>query len=153
MPDFRYETYRKESDWIQKYIFPGGLLPSLSALQAAMIRHTSFHVEHLQNIGIHYAPTLRAWRERFEKQIKTIEALGYDKKFQRMWRYYLAYCEAAFATRELNNLHLVLARPNRETHREGLNVSGNDFPDFLTLQHQRIGGAHLDGATVKMRRY
>jgi cyclopropane-fatty-acyl-phospholipid synthase len=110
IPDQRYEAYSRSVDWIQKHIFPGGHLPSLGALCAAMTAHSSLHVESVENIGPHYAPTLRAWRDAFEANLPDIRALGYDEVFIRKWRYYLAYCEAAFATRALDNLHLVLTR-------------------------------------------
>jgi cyclopropane-fatty-acyl-phospholipid synthase len=112
IPDQRYETYRKGSDWIQKYIFPGGMLPSLTALCQAMTDHSRLIVEDLENVGIHYARTLRLWRENFLTQTARVQALGFDRCFQRMWLYYLCYCEAGFATRTLGDLHLVLTRPN-----------------------------------------
>lgn len=115
IPDQRYEAYRKGADWIQKHIFPGGHLPSLAALTAAMTRSSTFFVEHLENIGIHYAKTLRDWRERFDAREAAIRALGYDDVFLRTWHYYFCYCEAAFATRTLNNLHLVLSRPGNRS--------------------------------------
>jgi len=115
LPDHRYETYRKGCDWIQKYIFPGGLLPSLSALCTAMAASSRFYVESLENIGIHYARTLRAWRERFLDRWDTIRTLGFDENFRRMWLYYLSFCEAAFATRTLNDLQIVLSRPGNPT--------------------------------------
>lgn len=111
IPDYRYEAYRRGCDWIQKYIFPGGMLPSLSALCSAMAKTSRLHVESLENIGIHYARTLRLWRERFLNRWKDLEQLGFDETFRRMWLYYLCFCEAAFATRTLNDLQLVLSRP------------------------------------------
>lgn len=110
MPDQRYAAYCRSTDWIQKHIFPGGHLPSLGALVRAMTDHSRLHVESVENIGPHYAPTLRHWRTNFEEALPRIRALGYDEVFIRKWRYYLAYCEAAFATRALDNLHLVLTR-------------------------------------------
>lgn len=110
MPDQRYAAYSRSTDWIQKHIFPGGHLPSLGALCAAMTEHSKLHVESVENIGPHYAPTLRRWLENFETALPDIRALGYDETFIRKWRYYLCYCEAAFATRALDNLHLVLTR-------------------------------------------
>lgn len=112
IPDQRYDMYRRATDWIQKHIFPGGLLPSLSVLNQAMARHSRFVIEHLENIGPHYALTLRAWRERFLAARERIRELGFDEVFLRKWEYYLAYCEAGFAARVLNDLHLVLTRPN-----------------------------------------
>ena len=114
IPDQRYDAYRKNPDWIQKHIFPGGMLPSLTELSNAMTRHSSFTVESLDNIGIHYAETLRRWCQAFESNREQLDKLGYDAEFQRKWVYYLCYCEAGFQTRFTNNLHLVLARPGEE---------------------------------------
>jgi cyclopropane-fatty-acyl-phospholipid synthase len=111
IPDQRYDTYRRNPDWIQKHIFPGGMLPSLSALAQAMAKDSSLNIDHLDNIGIHYAETLRRWRDAFEQQHDTLAELGCDETFQRKWIYYFCYCEAGFQTRFTNNLHLVLARP------------------------------------------
>ncbi|HOW96595.1 MAG TPA: DUF1365 family protein [Kiritimatiellia bacterium] len=112
IPDQRYDMYRRATDWTQKHIFPGGVLPSLTALSRAMTRHSRFVVEHLENIGPHYARTLREWRERFLASKEQVRALGFDDVFLRKWEYYLAYCEAGFAARVINDLHLVLTRPN-----------------------------------------
>ena len=114
IPDQRYDSYRKNPDWIQKYIFPGGMLPSLTELSKAMAKHTQFTVEHLDNIGVHYAETLRRWRHAFVEKREHLLELGYDETFQRKWIYYLCYCEAGFQTRFTNNLHLVLARPGED---------------------------------------
>jgi cyclopropane-fatty-acyl-phospholipid synthase len=114
IPDQRYEAYRFSSDWIQKHIFPGGMLPSLTALSRAMTRHSHLVVDKLDNIGPHYARTLREWRERFIANLPAIEKLGFDRVFQRKWIYYFCYCEAGFATRALNNLQLVLTRPGNQ---------------------------------------
>lgn len=112
IPDVRYRAYRAGSDWIQKHIFPGGHLPSLSALTAAMARHSGLAVEHLENIGLHYARTLREWRERFRGAAERLQGLGFDHAFRRTWEFYFAYCEAAFATHHLSDLQVVLSRPN-----------------------------------------
>jgi cyclopropane-fatty-acyl-phospholipid synthase len=111
IPDQRYDAYRRNPDWIQKHIFPGGMLPSLTELSKAMTRHSSLTVQHLDNIGIHYAETLRRWRRAFEQEHDRLLELGYDETFQRKWLYYLCYCEAGFQTRFTNDLHLVLTRP------------------------------------------
>lgn len=115
MPDHRFDQYRHSVDWIQTYIFPGGCLPSLHVLHKAMKDNSTFHVEHLENIGYHYARTLRIWRERFLKNIETIAPLGYDRTFQRMWLYYLHICEASFKNRIVNDLQIVLSRENNDT--------------------------------------
>ena len=110
IPDYRYAAYRSRPDWIQKHIFPGGLLPCLGALSSAMSRSTRFVIDRLDNIGPHYAPTLRAWRENFTAARAELLRMGYGETFQRKWLYYLASCEAGFATRFIDDLHLVLRR-------------------------------------------
>ncbi len=95
-PDARYEDQRRGANWIQKYIFPGGLLPSLAVIERATHR-TSLLVTGVTDIGPHYAPTLRAWRAKFMGNLDAVRALGFDERFVRMWDYYLALCEAGFA--------------------------------------------------------
>lgn len=112
IPDQRYDAYRGGCDWIQKHIFPGALLPSLTAMCAALTRNTSLVVESVENIGAHYAPTLRLWREALLAKAEKVKALGFDEHFLRTWDYYFSYCEAGFATRTLGDLQLVLTRPN-----------------------------------------
>lgn len=111
VPDFSYAEYRRGQDWIQKEIFPGALCPSLSALLQAAAGHSQLVVEHVENLAPHYARTLRLWRERFSQNWPELAQLGYDEKFRRAWTYYFSYCEAAFATRNLANLQIVLSRP------------------------------------------
>ena len=110
LPDQRYEGYLGRVDFIQKHVFPGAVIPSLTALCEAMTRASNLVVEDLENIGPHYAPTLAAWRRRFLAQAAQLEQLGFDRRFQRTWEYYFAYCEAGFASRYLNDLQLVLTR-------------------------------------------
>ncbi len=114
IPDQKYDVYRKGCDWIQKYIFPGGLCPSLTALCNATSGYSSFVIEDVENIGAHYAKTLQEWRDRYQANWPRIRSLGFDERFQRMWGYYLSYCEAGFATRTLNTLQLVLTKPNNK---------------------------------------
>jgi cyclopropane-fatty-acyl-phospholipid synthase len=111
VPDQRYESYRQGCDWIQRYIFPGGLAPSLTALCNAITRSSRLVIDSVTNIGPHYAPTLRCWRLRFEQNLEELRRRGYDTRFQRMWRYYLAYCEAGFACGTFGDLQIVLVRP------------------------------------------
>ena len=110
IPDQRYDRYRKERDWIQKHIFPGGLLPSLTILTRTMTRHSRLMVEHAENIGDHYALTLAEWRKRFLAARETVAGLGFDRRFRRKWVYYLSSCEAGFRERVLGDLQLVLTR-------------------------------------------
>jgi cyclopropane-fatty-acyl-phospholipid synthase len=102
IPDQEYAAYRLRLDWIQKHIFPGGHLPSLTALCRAMTRTTPFIVDHLENIGPHYAITLQRWHERFRARLDQVRALGYDEVFLLKWEYYLKSCEAMFRTRGLD---------------------------------------------------
>lgn len=110
MVDHRFDEYAKHCDWIQKYIFPGGLLPSLREISTVMTRHTRLGVIGLEDRPLDYARTLRDWRSRFLERLDEVRALGFDDRFVRMWEYYLATCEAAFRTRDLGLLHLTLAR-------------------------------------------
>jgi len=117
IPDRVYDRYRRSNDWIRKYIFPGGHLPSLGAVQASMARRTTFVVDRLDNIGDHYATTLRHWRRRFWIKIDEVRELGFDEEFVRMWDFYLATCEAAFRRHHIGNIQLQLSRAG-ETGRE-----------------------------------
>jgi len=110
IPDQRYESYRRERDWIQKHIFPGGLLPSLTILTRTMTRHSGLMVDHAENIGDHYALTLAEWRRRFREAEDAVARLGFDRRFRRKWIYYLSSCEAGFRERVLGDLQLVLTR-------------------------------------------
>jgi cyclopropane-fatty-acyl-phospholipid synthase len=96
--------------WIQKYIFPGGLLPSVEAIEQVLDEHTTLRLTGVRRIGPHYAHTLRLWREQFCRNWPGIAALGFDDTFRRMWEFYLAYCEAGFRTGYLDDAILTLQR-------------------------------------------
>ena len=96
--------------WIQKYIFPGGLLPSVQAIEEVLADHTTLRLQGMRRIGPHYAHTLRLWRERFDESWPVIRALGFDQTFRRMWEFYLAYCEAGFRSGYLDDAILTLTR-------------------------------------------
>lgn len=112
IPDHRYDAYRKGCDWIQKHIFPGAVVPSLTAICEAMTRGSRLMIEHAENIGVHYARTLREWRRSFLAAGGRLKGLGFRDDFLRAWEYYFCYCEAGFAARELGDLQLVLTRSN-----------------------------------------
>ena len=114
IPDDRWERYRKSPDWIERYVFPGCLIPSLTALTRAMTENSRLMVHEVDEIGSHYAETLRRWRASFQNQIDEVRALGYDHRFERTWDFYLAFCEAAFRTRALRDVQLTLTRPFNE---------------------------------------
>ena len=96
-PDQRYDLYRRSSDFIRRYIFPGGHLPSLTRLLEVATAHTRLRLFHLEDFSRDYAATLAAWRKRFWERQAEIRALGYGEVFQRLWDFYLAICEAGFA--------------------------------------------------------
>ncbi|MEZ5416901.1 MAG: cyclopropane-fatty-acyl-phospholipid synthase family protein [Vicinamibacterales bacterium] len=110
IPDGRFDRYARQADWIQKHIFPGGLLPCLREVCAVTAAHTRLGVTEVEDRPLDYASTLRAWRRRFFDRIDEVRRLGVDERFVRTWEYYLASCEAAFRTRNIGLLHLSLAR-------------------------------------------
>jgi len=110
IPDERWPRYRKTPDWIEQHVFPGCLIPSLAALTGAMARASRLTVAGAEEIGVHYAETLRRWRQRFLAAHAEVRALGYDERFVRTWDFYLAVCEAGFRTRWLRDAQLVLMR-------------------------------------------
>ena len=104
-PDAQYEQQRRGANWIQKYIFPGGLLPSLSVIERAT-RRTGLLLTAVDDIAPHYARTLREWRSRFMGNLEAVRDLGFDDRFIRMWEYYLALCEAGFSTGIFQDLQI-----------------------------------------------
>jgi cyclopropane-fatty-acyl-phospholipid synthase len=115
VPDQRWRRYRSTPDWIERYIFPGCLIPSLEALTGAATRHSRLVIYGVDEIGEHYAETLHRWRASFHARIEDVRRLGYDRRFERTWDFYLAFCEAAFRTRALRDVQLVLARAGSAT--------------------------------------
>jgi len=110
MNEQRFETYRRQSDWIQRRIFPGSELASLLEIQRSLARATRLSVFHLEDIGLHYAATLAEWRRRFHESSDAVGRLGFDDRFCRMWDYYLAYCEGAFRERHISDVQLMLTK-------------------------------------------
>ncbi len=108
--DQRYRDYSKSVDFIQRYIFPGGFLPSITAMSELMTRHTDFVVRNLFDMGPDYARTLAHWRQRFTHARQDIEKLGFDERFRRMWLYYFGYCEAGFNARTISVVQLTAER-------------------------------------------
>ncbi|MNP30598.1 Cyclopropane-fatty-acyl-phospholipid synthase [compost metagenome] len=108
--DQRYHDYSKSVDFIQRYIFPGGFLPSITAMSELMTRHTDFVVRNLFDMGPDYARTLTLWRQRFLHAWQDIEKLGFDERFRRMWLYYFGYCEAGFNARTISVVQLTAER-------------------------------------------
>jgi cyclopropane-fatty-acyl-phospholipid synthase len=111
MPHERYLNVRNSYTWINKYIFPGGRIPSLKAIEKVLREHTSLRLIARRDLGPHYAETLRQWRLRFAARWEDVHKLGFDQTFRRMWEFYLAYCEVGFRTGYLDVSQLALARP------------------------------------------
>jgi cyclopropane-fatty-acyl-phospholipid synthase len=111
VPEQRWDRYRRTPDWIERYVFPGCLIPSLEALAQAAARHSRLGIYGVDEIGEHYAETLRRWRTNVHERIDDVRRLGYDRRFERTWDFYLAFCEAAFRARVLRDVQLLLARP------------------------------------------
>ncbi|MCG5048007.1 cyclopropane-fatty-acyl-phospholipid synthase family protein [Pectobacterium brasiliense] len=108
--DQRYSHYSRNVDFIQRYIFPGGFLPSITAMTTTMTRHTDFITRDLFDIGQDYARTLSEWRQRFYQQWHMLNAQGFDETFQRLWVFYLYYCEAGFRARTISTVQLTAER-------------------------------------------
>ncbi|MCG3176747.1 MAG: Tuberculostearic acid methyltransferase UfaA1 [Candidatus Omnitrophica bacterium] len=111
-PDPRYGSFRRTSDWIQKHIFPGGLLPSYDAIHRAVRRTGDLCLVDYEDLTASYARTLADWRTNLEAAAPQARSLGFDEKSLRKWGYYFSYCEGAFATRNITAAQIVMARPN-----------------------------------------
>jgi cyclopropane-fatty-acyl-phospholipid synthase len=111
MPEQRFNRYKRNVDWHQKYIFPGAVIPSLEAIVRASGAASDLTVHHLEDIGKHYAPTLKEWRQRFLSRLDDVHAQGFDARFVRMWDLYLAFSEASFAERTLGDLQILFTKP------------------------------------------
>jgi cyclopropane-fatty-acyl-phospholipid synthase len=114
VPDRSFTALRDGVNWVQKYIFPGGMLPSIAELERSL-RGTNLLISELEDIGAHYATTLCHWRQRFLAQLSTVRSMGFDDRFIRTWEYYLAASEAGFRTRNTGDLQIVLDKPNRRS--------------------------------------
>ncbi len=110
IPDHRYDQYCRSVDFIQRYVFPGGFLPSFSAIGQSLGRATDFRLNHQEDFGRDYATTLACWRENFWNHIESVRQLGFDERFVRMWHYYLCYCEAGFRERQIGVSQFVFQR-------------------------------------------
>lgn len=114
IPDDRYDFYRRHVDFIQKYIFPGGCLPSLGVISNTVSRVTDMRITALDDFAADYARTLLAWRENFLRAAKQIDALGFDETFRRTWDYYFCYCAAGFLERQIGVAQILLKRPEAD---------------------------------------
>jgi cyclopropane-fatty-acyl-phospholipid synthase len=108
--DQEYERYRKSVDFINRYIFPGGCLTSVTAMASTITQVSDMRIVDLEDIGPHYATTLRHWHERFFAAIDTVRDMGFSEEFIRMWKYYLCYCEGGFMERAIGTVQLQIVR-------------------------------------------
>ena len=112
LQDQFYARALNSVDYIQRFIFPGSFIPSVSAISDSVARVTDMKLFNLEDIGPHYAPTLRMWRERFFANISRVRELGYPESFNRLWEFYLCYCEGGFAERQLGDVQMLLTKPD-----------------------------------------
>ncbi|MGL5990510.1 MAG: class I SAM-dependent methyltransferase [Plesiomonas sp.] len=110
--DQRYQVYRSQTDFIRRYIFPGGFLPSLSVILDTLTRHTDLNVVQMHDFGHHYARTLHLWRAAFNEHAFAIQQLGASDEFIRLWDFYFAYCEAGFLERAISVVHITGCKPS-----------------------------------------
>ncbi|GAB5414024.1 MAG: cyclopropane-fatty-acyl-phospholipid synthase family protein [Congregibacter sp.] len=109
--DARYEQARRSVDYIKRYIFPGGCLPSLEVIAKHIAKDTDMQMMHLRDITLDYAKTLAKWRERFMAKLDDVRAMGFDDRFIRMWEFYLCYCEGGFRERIIGTVQVSFAKP------------------------------------------
>jgi cyclopropane-fatty-acyl-phospholipid synthase len=130
--DQAYEVEKASRSFIRSYIFPGGTLPSLEVMARCVAHGTDLRLAHLEELTPHYVRTLRHWRRNFEAATEELQRLGYDNRFRRLWRLYLAYCEGGFAERRIGLVHMLLAKPGQ---------SATGAPHVLTSSGARSGPA------------
>lgn len=111
LQDQFYERALGQVDYIQRFIFPGSFIPSITAITTAACEATDLKVSHLEDIGPHYATTLRHWRDRFFANLPAVRKLGLNDSFVRLWEFYLCYCEGGFMERALGDVHILLSKP------------------------------------------
>ncbi|MEM6483763.1 MAG: cyclopropane-fatty-acyl-phospholipid synthase family protein [Pseudomonadota bacterium] len=111
IPDSRYEQARRSVDYIKRYIFPGGCLPSLEIISRNIAKNTDLQMVHLRDITLDYARTLEQWRMRFSEKLDEVRSIGFDERFIRMWEFYLCYCEGGFRERIIGTAQISFAKP------------------------------------------
>lgn len=109
--DQRYDRYRKQADFIQRYIFPGGFLPSITVMSEHFTKHTDMKISGLNDIGLDYALTLKHWSQALQAKQDQLAGLGLDHQFYRLWQFYLHYCAGGFKERLISTVHLTADKP------------------------------------------
>jgi len=115
MKDQHYQKALTQVDFIKKFIFPGGFLPSVNAISDALTRVSDLQIVHLEDIGYHYAKTLEDWRHRFIDKLDRVREQGYPESFIRMWTFYLCYCEGSFREAYIGTVQIVANKPRAKT--------------------------------------
>jgi len=110
--DQKYKQYARTVDFIQRYIFPGGCLPSNSRMVQLIAEKSDMVVRQIDDFGFDYARTIAEWRTRFHKAYSSLEKKGYDETFRRLWEFYLCYCQGGFLERSISVVHVVATRLN-----------------------------------------
>jgi cyclopropane-fatty-acyl-phospholipid synthase len=113
--DQSFDRAKLHEDFIRDLIFPGGCLPSVTAIMDAVTNATDLMPIDLDDIGLHYAETLVRWRASVDEHSVEVTSLGFDERFKRLWDMYLCYCEAAFLERHISDVQLVLHKPDYRT--------------------------------------
>lgn len=114
MPEQRYKRALRNVDFIQRFIFPGSFIPSFGAILNSIRNGSNLVMTHAEDIGFHYARTLRDWNDRFMANRERLESLGYDEAFRRLWHFYFAYCEAGFSERAIGVSQILFAKPGNK---------------------------------------
>jgi len=111
--DRSFERAKRHRDFVRRMVFPGGCLPSVASLTTSLARATDLRLVDLEDIGRHYAETLRRWSDNLAMHSDAVAALGVGREFRRLWDLYLAYCEASFLERHISDVQILLAKPGR----------------------------------------
>ena len=114
--DRLYDVEKAQRSFMNSLIFPNGCLPSVEVIARSVARHSDMRMVDLEDITPHYAETLRRWRANVEVHASRLDTMGYDERFQRLWRLYLSFCEAGFTERRIGSVQIVLAKPRWRGH-------------------------------------
>lgn len=136
MPEQRYQEYLNSVDFIQRYVFPGGCLPTVASMLQSVGRATDLRLVHVEDFAPHYAETLRRWRRAFQDRLPEVRQLGYPETLIRLWNYYLCYCEAAFEERSVGVVQIQFDKPG--CRRDPLDLSrhaANYFHSSRAVDH------------------
>ena len=111
IPESRFQSYKKNKDFIQKYIFPNGMIHPVNRIIKASEKHSNLYVENINDISNNYVTTLNLWKQNFNNNIHLIKNLGYDDKFIKKWNYYFDYCAAGFENQLIGNSQIIFSKP------------------------------------------